>query len=80
MTQSFAHHVYISSNKSINLEAEQLYIDSTDIRLGSKIANQAVLKGDDTVELLKNNNHKIYREFFQISKKFVIFKIFHRFM
>ena len=45
--------VYISSNKSINLEAEQLYIDSTDIRLGSKIANQAVLKGDDTVELLK---------------------------
>jgi hypothetical protein len=45
--------VYISSNKSINLEAEQLYIDSTDIRLGSKIADQAVLKGDDTVELLK---------------------------
>jgi hypothetical protein len=45
--------VYISSNKSINLEAEQLYIDSTDIRLGSKIADQAILKGDDTVELLK---------------------------
>jgi hypothetical protein len=45
--------VYISSNKSINLEAGQLYIDSTDIKLGSKSANQAVLKGDDTVELLK---------------------------
>jgi hypothetical protein len=45
--------VYISSNKSINLEAGQLYIDSTDIKLGSKTANQAVLKGDDTVELLK---------------------------
>ena len=45
--------VYISSNKSINLEAGQLYIDSTDIRLGSKNASQSILKGNDTVAYLK---------------------------
>ena len=45
--------VGISSNQSINLEANDVYIDSTDIRLGDKNAIQPVLKGNDTVEYLK---------------------------
>jgi len=45
--------VGLSSNKSINLEAEQVYIDSTDIRLGNKLAAQPVLLGNDTVRILK---------------------------
>ena len=45
--------VGLSSNESINLEAKQVYIDGNDIKLGSKIATQPVLKGDDTVTLLK---------------------------
>ena len=45
--------VGISSNNSVNIEAKQVYIDSIDIKLGSKNATQPVLKGNDTVELLK---------------------------
>lgn len=45
--------VGLSSNKSINLEAEQVYIAGTDIRLGNKLATQPVLLGDDTVRILK---------------------------
>jgi hypothetical protein len=46
--------VGISSNKSINIEAKEVYIDGRDVRLGSKDASQSVLKGDDTIELLKS--------------------------
>jgi len=45
--------VGLSSNDSINLEAKQVYIDGRDIRLGNKNATQPVLKGDDTVQILK---------------------------
>jgi hypothetical protein len=45
--------VGISSNDSVNIESKQVYIDSTDIKLGSTNASQPVLKGNDTVELLK---------------------------
>ena len=45
--------VGLSSNNSINLEAQQVYINGNDIKLGSKNATQPVLKGDDTVEMLK---------------------------
>jgi hypothetical protein len=45
--------VSLSSNNSINLEAQQVYINGNDIKLGSKNATQPVLKGDDTVEMLK---------------------------
>jgi len=45
--------VGLSSNGSINIEAKQIYLDGTDIRLGRKDASQAVLKGNDTVEYLK---------------------------
>jgi hypothetical protein len=45
--------VGISSNDSVNIESKQVYIDSTDIKLGSVNASQPVLKGNDTVELLK---------------------------
>jgi len=45
--------VGISSNSSINIEAKQIYLDGTDIRLGNKNASQSMLKGDDTVEYLK---------------------------
>jgi hypothetical protein len=45
--------VGISSNSSINIEAKQIYLDGTDIRLGRKNASQAVLKGNDTVDYLK---------------------------
>jgi hypothetical protein len=41
------------SNESINIESKQVYIAGNDIKLGSKDATQPVLKGDDTVELLK---------------------------
>jgi len=46
-------YVGLSSNESINIESKQTYIASNDIRLGSKNATQPVLKGDDTIELLK---------------------------
>jgi hypothetical protein len=45
--------VGISSNDSINIESKQVYVDGIDIKLGSKNATQPVLKGNDTVELLK---------------------------
>ena len=45
--------VGISSNRSINLEAKEVYMHSTDIRLGDKGATQPVLKGDIAVEYLK---------------------------
>ena len=45
--------VGISSNSSINIEAKQIYLDGTDIRLGRKNAEQPILLGNDTVELLK---------------------------
>jgi hypothetical protein len=45
--------VGLSSNGSINMEAKQVYLDGTDIRLGNKNASQSVLKGNDTVEYLK---------------------------
>jgi hypothetical protein len=45
--------VGLSSNDSINIEAKQIYFNGNDIRLGSKNASQSVLKGDDTVEMLK---------------------------
>jgi hypothetical protein len=44
--------VGISSNGNINMESPSHYIDSNDIKLGSKDATQPVLKGDDTVNLL----------------------------
>ena len=43
----------LSSNRSINLEAKEIYMHSTDIRLGNKDATQPVLKGDIAVEYLK---------------------------
>jgi hypothetical protein len=45
--------VGISSNDSVNIESKQVYIDSIDLKLGSINASQPVLKGNDTVELLK---------------------------
>jgi hypothetical protein len=42
----------LSSNGSINAEANQIYFSSNNIRLGSKNATQPVLKGDDTVDVL----------------------------
>jgi hypothetical protein len=45
--------VGISSNSSVNIESKQVYIDGIDVRLGSADATQPVLKGNDTVELLK---------------------------
>jgi hypothetical protein len=45
--------VGISSNSSVNIESKQVYIDGIYVRLGSAGATQPVLKGNDTVELLK---------------------------
>jgi hypothetical protein len=45
--------VGISSNGSINMESPSHYINSNDIKLGSKNASQPVLLGDDTIEVLK---------------------------
>jgi hypothetical protein len=44
--------VGLSSNGSINAEADQIYFSSNNIKLGSKNATQPVLKGDDTVDVL----------------------------
>jgi hypothetical protein len=57
--------VGLSSNKSINLEAEQVYIDGIDIRLGSKIATEPVLLGNQTTQLLEI----IIKELINISEK-----------
>jgi hypothetical protein len=46
--------VGISANNSVNIDAPQFCIDSSEIRLGSIGASQAALRGDDTVELLKS--------------------------
>jgi len=43
----------MSSLGSVNIDAKEHYINANDIRLGSKDATQPVLKGDATVELLK---------------------------
>jgi hypothetical protein len=45
--------VGLSSNESINIESNQIYLEGNDVRLGSKNASQSVLKGDDTVDYLK---------------------------
>jgi hypothetical protein len=45
--------VGLSSNGSVNIEAKEIYLDGTDIRLGNKNASQSALKGDDAVDYLK---------------------------
>lgn len=40
------------SNESINLESKQIYIDGTDIKLGSKTADEPLLLGNKTVDTL----------------------------
>lgn len=45
--------VGISTQGSVNIDAESFYISSNDIRLGSKNATEPVLKGDTTIEVLK---------------------------
>jgi hypothetical protein len=45
--------VGISSNDSVNIESKQICIDGIEIKLGSQNATQPVLKGNDTVEVLK---------------------------
>lgn len=57
--------VGLSSNKSINLEAEQVYIDGIDIRLGGSNAKESVLLGDKTTQLLEI----IIKEIINISEK-----------
>jgi hypothetical protein len=43
----------LSTDESINLDTKELSISSPKIKLGSKRATEPVLKGDTTVELLK---------------------------
>ena len=43
----------MSTNGSVNIDGKSFYISSNDIKLGSKNATEPVLKGDTTVELLK---------------------------
>ena len=45
--------VGISTKGSANIDANSFYISSNDIRLGSKNATEPVLKGDTTIEVLK---------------------------
>ena len=45
--------VGISTQGSTNIDAKSFYVSSNDIKLGSKNATEPVLKGDTTVELLK---------------------------
>jgi hypothetical protein len=66
--------VGLSSNKSINLEASQIYIDGSDIRLGSKDAEEPVLLGNQTTQLLEI----LIKELINISEKLkspALFKI-----
>jgi hypothetical protein len=42
-----------STNGTINMDTKSFYISSNDIKLGSKNATEPVLKGDTTVEMLK---------------------------
>lgn len=44
--------VGLFSNESINLESKQIYIDGTDIKLGSKNAEEPLLLGNKTVDTL----------------------------
>lgn len=44
--------VGLFSNESINLESKQIYVDGTDIRLGSKTADEPILLGNKTVDTL----------------------------
>ena len=62
----------LSSNESINLESDKVYIGSNDIRLGDKNATQPVLKGDDTVTLLK----QVINELLNISTALKTIQIF----
>jgi hypothetical protein len=41
--------VGILSNESINIESQQIYMDGTDIKIGSKDATESALLGDLTV-------------------------------
>jgi hypothetical protein len=43
----------MSTNGSVNIDSKSFYISSNDIKLGSKNATEPVLKGDTTIELLK---------------------------
>jgi hypothetical protein len=45
--------VGISTQGSVNIDSKSFYVSSNDIKLGSKNATEPVLKGDTTVELLK---------------------------
>jgi len=45
--------VGISTQGSANVDSKSFYVSSNDIKLGSKNATEPVLKGDTTVELLK---------------------------
>jgi len=42
-----------STNGTINMDTKSFYINSNDIKLGSKNATEPVLKGDTTIEMLK---------------------------
>jgi len=42
-----------STNGTINMDTKSFYVSSNDIKLGSKNATEPVLKGDTTVEMLK---------------------------
>jgi hypothetical protein len=64
--------VGLSANESINLEAKQIYIDGNDIKLGNKNATQPILKGDDTVILLK----QVITELLNISTALKTIQIF----
>jgi hypothetical protein len=44
----------MSTNGSVNIDATSHYVNSNDIKLGSKNATQPVLLGDDTIELLRD--------------------------
>lgn len=57
--------VGLSSNESINLESKQVYIDGSDIRLGSKIATEPVLLGNQTTQLLEI----VIKELINLSEK-----------
>jgi len=67
--------VGLSSNKSINLEAEEyIYINGPDIRLGSKDAKEPILLGDQTTQVLEI----IIKELINISLKLqspLLFKV-----
>ena len=43
----------MSTNGSVNIDSKSFYTNSNDIKLGSKNATESVLKGDTTIELLK---------------------------